>query len=116
MEFVEFFFKLQHNLKLYHWTTNSFARHNASDKLGISLLPLIDKFMESYQGRYGKIKNGSFNMSVKIYNDKEAVEFLKLALKSLETIDYTELPTELTNIIDEIKSEIGNTLYLFTLN
>ena len=52
---VNFFFTLELNLKIYHWNTNSFPRHKASDELGGKILELTDKFVEIFIGRY-KVK------------------------------------------------------------
>ena len=54
---VENLFKFQLELKLYHWQTKSFSRHKATDSLVPELLEFIDKFIESYQGKYGRVKS-----------------------------------------------------------
>ena len=51
----KFFFSIQINLKLYHWQTNSYARHIATDSILTKIDPLIDTFIEIYQGKFGKI-------------------------------------------------------------
>jgi len=43
-QLVRHFFQFQNELKLYHWRTESYARHKTSDALLTDMLTLIDKF------------------------------------------------------------------------
>ncbi len=120
-EFVKFFFELQTTVKLYHWNTNSFARHKASDELVESVIDLSDKFMEVYMGKYGrpnKTFQKSSSLTLKTYTDKDIKEFLKLAIKDLDTLSQQLSPkdTDLLNIRDEVLGKLNQTLYLFTLD
>lgn len=40
--------KMLDEIKVYHWKTNSYARHKTSDKLYSKLQPSVDKFVEMY--------------------------------------------------------------------
>jgi hypothetical protein len=51
---LSFFFELQNNIQLYHWTCTSFARHKASDQLYKELNKLLDKYVEVCFGKHGK--------------------------------------------------------------
>ena len=79
-DFVLFFFDLINNIKFYHWTTTSFARHKASDELFTSLVELSDKFMEVYMGKYGrpKIIERDGKIPLKSLGDKSVVDFIKI--------------------------------------
>ena len=44
---------IRNQVKLYHWQTNSFSRHTATDELVKSLDENIDKFVEVFMGKYG---------------------------------------------------------------
>lgn len=116
-DIVKCFFTFQLQLKLYHWQTMSYSRHKATDDLNSSLLDFIDKFIESFQGKYGRVSNpGSVNIDFNI-NDDNATEdllenfstFLDKLYKILEEDNY------LLNQIDEIKTEINKTIYKFSL-
>ena len=116
---IKFFFSLQLNLKMYHWLTTSYARHKASDQLGENLLPLVDKFVEVYIGKY-KVK--PFLSSIKIeqefMSDNGSEMLLLKSKKYLEEIASRLNPqqdSELFNIKDELLAEIENTIYLYQL-
>jgi hypothetical protein len=49
---VKFFFTLQLSNKLYHWRTNSFARHKATCGFDDILPGLVDKFVEALIGHH----------------------------------------------------------------
>ena len=117
---ILFFFELQHNIKLYHWQTKSFARHKATDQLGANLSDLIDSFVEVYIGRYSRpMYQKPRNIVVSNWNDETAVERITEAIRFLE-IDIQEhleeKDTDLLNIRDEMLSILNTTLYLFTLD
>ena len=54
-EVMRFLFTVQIINKMYHLNTTSFARHKASDAFDDSLQSHIDRFAETYIGRY-KVK------------------------------------------------------------
>lgn len=115
------FLSLQNNLKLYHWNTQSFARHKGSDDLSEKLAKNIDKFVELYIGRYGRFpltkKDAMINLH--IHNDKTIIPFLDNAIKFL-TFDLSNYlkkdDFDLFNIRDEIIGDLNQTKYLFTLS
>jgi hypothetical protein len=115
-EIVRFFFCLQLNLKIYHWNTTSYARHIASDELGGTLLPLVDKFIEVFIGKY-KVKpvlNG-IKISPEYSTEEGGKKLLIHAQKYLEDLPSKVNAPEILNIKDEILGEIENTLYKFEL-
>lgn len=117
-DIIKYFYHMLLTIKLYHWSTYSYARHKASDALYEKLSELVDKFIEVYMGSYSRPKyEDKFDISVKQF-DEEIIDELK------RYIDYmsNELPkflkesdTDLLNIRDEMLSELNQTLYLFTL-
>lgn len=117
---VQVFFNMLLNIRLYHWSTTSYARHTGSGALYDALGLLIDQFTETYMGRYKRPEfKSSFNVQVKQFHDsninealREYVQFLKYEVPNY----LKESDTDLLNIRDEIVGEINKTLYLFTLN
>jgi hypothetical protein len=117
---VQVFFNIILNLRLYHWSTTSYARHTGSGALYDSLSELSDQFVETYMGRYKRPEfKGTFNVQVKQFTDaniadalREYVQFLKYEVPNY----LKDSDTDLTNIRDEMVGEINKTLYLFTLN
>jgi hypothetical protein len=113
------FMRFQIAMKIHHWQTKSFAHHKASDSLLDSLSDLVDKFMESLQGSYGyRLAFGGHEYALPVcdVSDAHAGQMLtKLRswlLRDLPTL--VELDSGLTNIRDEMVSELDKTQYLFT--
>ena len=108
---------IRNQVKLYHWQTKSFARHKATDDLTATLDTLIDSFVESYMGRYGRPKVSG---AIKLHNFSESAAraFVAKQTKFL-TIDMPKkiksTDSDLLNIRDEILAELNKVLYLFTL-
>ena len=118
----KFFFSIQINLKLYHWQTNSYARHIATDSILTKIDPLIDTFIEIYQGKFGKISTGSTNITLRTLTDDEtASDFLSKCINYLnniieEDVNMSTSDTDLLNIRDEMVGLLNQTLYLFSFN
>lgn len=110
---------LQNQMKLYHWQTKSYARHKAADKFVTKAIDMIDRIIETYQGKYGRIKLED-KKKVKLDNisDNEIIEFLE-KMRDFMYSDFSELlnasNTDLFNLRDEMIESINNTLYLFDL-
>lgn len=109
----------QMQLKIYHWQTNSFSRHKASDGLVSSIADQIDKFVETIQGaRNIKVQLDDGVIQLQNMDDDGAVVFLT-AFKGylLNALPNMLRPneTDLLNQRDEILAVINQTLYLFTL-
>ena len=72
------------------------------------IVELVDSFVESYMGKYGKI-----SQFPSVYHQpKEPVQYLKSLQKFVEAA-RADLPqdTELQNIVDEIADLINTTTY-----
>ena len=116
---VMFFFELQMNVKLYHWTTESYSNHKATDKLLDNLSDLIDSFVEKYMGAFSRpvMKSGS---SVPIQNMTKTkyVKLLKQAQDYLrgDLEKVIAKNSELMNIRDEMLGALDEALYFSTLS
>ena len=116
---VVFFFELQLNIKLYHWTTESYSNHKATDKLLDNLSDLIDSFVEKYMGAFSRpvMKSGS---SVPIQNMTKTkyVKLLKQAQDYLrgDLEKVIAKNSELMNIRDEMLGALDEALYFSTLS
>jgi len=109
---------IRNQIKIYHWQTASFARHNATDDLTESLDKRIDEFVEVYMGKYGRpqvtgtIKVGNISESAaKTFVAKQTEYLTKTLPKQLSSDDV-----DLLAIRDEILADLHKTLYLFTLS
>jgi len=115
------FYSFRQQLHIYHLQTNNYARHKAADELLDSLTDFIDKFVEVYSGKYGRV-NFKEDMSITISNldDEDAIQFLdtmiEYYLNKLPKYLNSKIDSDLLNLRDEILASTNKTKYLFTLN
>lgn len=112
--------KLQNQLRILHWQTDSYAQHKAFGKAYEGLDELIDTLVEVHQGKYGKIMY-STPLSIELVNLEEfSVEDVLdevtdyLSAKFDGMVDTTK-DTDCLNIRDSILQEINQLKYLLTL-
>lgn len=118
---IHFFLQLRDQIKLYHWQTKVYARHIATDKILEDLEKNIDSFVEIFIGKYGRPRISGKNAAITLQNLTEsgAVRLIKAAIKYLQgglSKSLKPADTDLINIRDEIVSDLGQLLYLFTLH
>jgi hypothetical protein len=117
-EIVSVLFNIRDQVKLYHWQTRSFAEHKATDDLIGTLDTNIDKFVESYMGRYGRphvrktlpVKNLTVS-GIRNFISKSANWLTSSLPRKVKKTD-----SDLLNIRDEILSDLNQVKYLFTLS
>ena len=114
---ILFMFWFQTSIKIFHWYTESYANHKATDKVLEKIMELTDSFVEKYIGAFGRpvMKNASIpvsNMTKPKYIKtlRIAQEYLKTPLEKLISKN-----SELLNIRDEILGEIDQAFYFATL-
>jgi hypothetical protein len=101
--------------KVFHWQTSSFAEHDALGEFYEGFNNLMDRFIESYQGCYGRIMMGC-DMEVKPYTLDAPITFLE-EFKSYISGGARMLVIgnpALTNILDEINGLVDQTIYRLT--
>jgi hypothetical protein len=117
---INYLLTVQNQIKIYHWYTTSYARHKATDMCLESLMPLIDKFVETYIGKYGrrKLENKS-EKRIKLtnLNDEGIEKFIKGVIQELienveKWISMKEDP-DMVTLRDEMVQVLRQTLYLF---
>jgi DNA-binding ferritin-like protein len=115
-EIVNIMMNLRDQVKIYHWETKIYSRHKASDELVDKLDKKIDEFVETYIGRYGhpKFTGKTRTITIRNYDDKEALSLLREAGKWLEKLPVND--SDLLNIRDEILQNVYETIYLFNLS
>ncbi len=119
-ENVNFLLQLREQIKLYHWQTDSFARHKATDDALKELDELIDSYVETYMGRYGRprLTGRTATFSLKNLSGPAFVQMLKAASAHLQGPFVAKLKpsdTELVNLRDEFLALLHKLLYLATL-
>ena len=120
-DIIHMMMSLYDQVKIYHWQTMHFPRHEAAGKLIDALDDLIDSFVETYMGKYGrpKLTGKTSTIHLRNFQDKQAPALLKEAIDWLSNDLPKKLKptdTDLLNIRDEIVAVLNRTLYLFTLN
>jgi hypothetical protein len=101
--------------KVFHWQTVSLSEHNALGEFYEGFNDLMDKFIEAYQGCYGRIMMGC-DMEVKPYTLDAPITFLE-EFKSYISGGARMLVIgnpALTNILDEINGLVDQTIYRLT--
>ena len=114
------FITLQQQFRILHWQTKSYARHIAYGGIYENLDELIDKFVEIYMGKYGRVEFSSGEGTIVLKNTStlglneflnQNVDFL---MSLTESLNQTK-DTDLLNIRDEMTGEINKLKYLLTL-
>lgn len=118
-DMVQTLLHLQSQVKLFHWQTKSFAEHKATDELVDSLASHIDAFMETYMGKYGRVKARGSTRPLQNYSAAALRTYVQRATQYLtRTLPHklnAAYDSDLLNIRDEILGDLNKTLYLFTL-
>lgn len=121
---LQYFFYYQNLIKVFHWQTNSYAQHVASDQLYNSLQTLTDQWVEVYQGKYQTLTFDDEKVNVPLRNVD--LNDFKLHLTQFKTFLMRDIPkflgddkemkhTDLYNIRDEMLAITNKTLYLLKL-
>lgn len=108
-------------LKVLHWQTFSYAEHKALGKAYDEISELVDMFVETYYGKYGKnYIVANYNLSIDSYSEGLDVKKL-VSSRKRDLINYlrndllTSTDQDLKNIVDSIESEINHLQYLLDL-
>ena len=116
---INFLVGLQVQMKINHWQTKGFARHNAFGGFYDSLNDLIDTFVEAAMGKYGRFTLDDETKTIQLSNLSELdmkgmITTVRSALVQMsEQFDGSD--TDLMNIRDEILGELNKLSYLLTL-
>lgn len=119
MNFVTNLLTLHNQLKVYHWQTQkkqgSYAQHIAFGTAYDDLTPLIDQFIEIYQGKNGVLmgKDG-FTVSLKnLDNNPEAMidEYVSYFTDHVPAKLDPNRDTDLINLKDEMLGILNQTKY-----
>ncbi len=116
---VNLFLGIHAQLKVFHWQTKGYARHNAFASTRDDLEGLMDDFVEESMGQYGRFILDDETNTIKLANlnelkPLEMVETICQALVQMtEQLDPKD--TNLLNIRDEILGKFQKLKYLLTL-
>ena len=116
---VKMLMEMLNIIKLYHWKTQSYSAHIATDELYEKLNEHIDKFVEVYLGKSNsRIKKWESQLTVIQYNRKQ--DFRSKILEYVEKLTDLNLclnekkDMDLINIRDDILLDLNQFLYLLS--
>lgn len=111
--------QMEQQLRILHWQTKSFARHQAFGSTYDSLGDLIDKYVEVCMGKHDRFMLDQVR-SIELVNLSELkpTDFCDACSEMLIGISSTldpNMDSDLMNIRDEMLAEINKLKYLLTL-
>lgn len=118
MKLIAPFITLQQQLRIFHWQSDTYAQHKAFGKAYESLDDLIDSFVETYAGKYGKPR-ARIKYNIPLSNfEGDYLEFIDSSIVFLNDLSNefnAETDSDLLNIRDEMKAVLNQLKYLLTL-
>lgn len=107
-------------IKIYHWKTESYSEHKATDELYSSLNENIDKFVEVLLGKNGnRLKMKGHSIIINDPSSKKELQKIiyeyRILLENKMNNYISDKDTDLLNIRDEILADLNQFLYLLTL-
>jgi len=96
---------------VFHLQTKSFAEHKALNDYYDSVMDLFDGIVESYQGKYGIIKNFK-TFKIEQYKDnKKTISYFEGLLDIIDENRDSIDDSYIQNQIDTVQELINSTLY-----
>jgi DNA-binding ferritin-like protein len=118
MNLIAPFLRMQNQLRIFHWQTDSYAQHKAFGEAYEDLNDHIDSFIEVFMGKYGKVRAKlTYNIQLENLSDNylDSIDvFIKFLLALTEDLDPRD--TDLLNIRDEMLGTLNKLKYLLTLS
>jgi hypothetical protein len=123
MNFITNLLTIQNQFKVYHWQTQkkpgSYAQHIAFGTAYDELTPLIDDFVEIFQGKRGVLMGrDGFTINLQNLDDTPNVfidEFVNYLTQSVPQALDSTADTDLLNIRDEMLAILNQTKYRLML-
>lgn len=114
---IHVFLEITIAVKLYHWSTQSYAEHKATDQLYENLDKNIDRFIEVYLGKdQSRVKGIEQRMNFEFKNRRNFVKKIKGFRTYLGKMDsWIGSETDLLSIRDDILADVNQFMYLLTL-
>ena len=108
--------QFQQQLRIFHWQTESYAQHKAFGRIYESLDGLVDSFVETYMGKFGRAKPTlTYYIELKSLNGNVVNDVLDGFVGYLDDMNNENLSTDLLNIRDSILGEVHTLKYLLSL-
>jgi hypothetical protein len=118
MNIISPLIQFQQQLRIFHWQTDSYAEHKAFGKTYESLDGLIDDFVETFMGVFGRSKpTTTFQIILKPLSDMNVVNIIiSDFINCLDDLSSDlENHTDLLNLRDSLRGEVNKLKYLLSL-
>jgi hypothetical protein len=114
------FLGIQSQFKVFHWQTQSYAKHKAYGDIYDTFSDLSDEFMEVYMGKYDRVALEGESDSIQLSNIGELNpdEFIETVIEFLLSLNNQlndSRDSDLLNIRDEMLAATNKLKYLLTL-
>jgi len=96
---------------VFHLQTQSFAEHKALNDYYDGVVDLFDGIVESYQGKYGIIKNFKTFKIEQYRNGKKTISYFERLLDIIEENRDSVDDSYIQNQIDTVQELINSTIY-----
>jgi len=96
---------------VFHLQTQSFAEHRALNNYYDGVVDLFDGIIESYQGKYGIIKNFKTFKIEQYKNCKKTISYFEKLLDIIDENRESIEDTYIQNQIDTVQELINSTIY-----
>lgn len=116
---INVFLGLQSQIKINHWQTKKYSRHEAFGEFYDNMDELIDQFIEVYMGKYGRFVLNDDEKTIPLFNLSELnIKGLLETVKNFLVImgdELDEKDSDLLSIRDDMIAEVDKLNYLLTL-
>jgi hypothetical protein len=96
---------------VFHLQTPSFAEHKALNDFYDGIVPLFDGIIESYQGKYGIMKNYKSFKIEQYRNSKKTISYFERLLDIIDENRDSVEDSFIQNQIDTVQELINSTIY-----
>ena len=113
--------ELKSQIKMFHWQTTKLGQHYALDSLFTALTLKNDQWVETFQGKYGRIALTSSTATLTVGDstvsspESYLTEMISTLLEIQDAHFNTSVDSDLRNIFDEIVGVMWRTNYQLTL-
>lgn len=119
-DFLREFLQTYSQFFLFHWQTKNHGSHVAFDEANEDLEDMMDRFVEAYQGKYGRVffsENSSIQLiNFSISGSKSFIQNYIDFLINFKKNSLKEEDIDLSAVLDEMVGRLNKLLYLLTFN
>jgi DNA-binding ferritin-like protein len=119
IRFVKLLLKLQNNVRLFHWNTVAYKNHIASDKLYEDIDTYVDRFVEVYMAKHGRLAPATkIQLNLDILSDQQIVPYLKAVAAYLSNDTFFDMfsnDPDLQTILSDIIEAINKAIYIMRM-